>query len=82
MIFKDAADMAQALAAKEVSSVELTQAHLERIAAVDGDVKAFLHVDGTGALAQAAAVDADRAAGKAMSPLAGVPLALKDVLAQ
>ena len=82
MIFKDAADMAQALAAEEVSSVELTQAHLERIAAVDGDVKAFLHVDGTGALAQAAAVDADRAAGKAMSPLAGVPLALKDVLAQ
>ena len=82
MIFKDAADMAQALAAKEVSSVELTQAHLDRIAAVDGDVKAFLHVDGTGALAQAAAVDADRAAGKAMSPLAGVPLALKDVLAQ
>ena len=82
MIFKNAADMAQALAAKEVSSVELTQAHLDRIAAVDGDVKAFLHVDNTGALEQAAAVDADRASGKAMSPLAGVPLALKDVLAQ
>ena len=82
MIFKNAADMAQALASKEVSSVELTQAHLDRIAAVDGDVKAFLHVDNTGALAQAAAVDADRASGKAMSPLAGVPLALKDVLAQ
>ena len=82
MIFKNAADMAQALASKEVSSVELTQAHLDRIAAVDGDVKAFLHVDNTGALAQAAEVDADRAAGKAMSPLAGVPLALKDVLAQ
>jgi aspartyl-tRNA(Asn)/glutamyl-tRNA(Gln) amidotransferase subunit A len=82
MIFKNAADMAQALAAQEVSSVELTQAHLDRIAAVDGDVKAFLHVDQQGALAQAAAVDADRASGKAMSPLAGVPLALKDVLAQ
>ena len=82
MIFKNAADMAQALAAQEVSSVELTQAHLDRIAAVDGDVKAFLHVDQQGALAQAATVDADRATGKAMSPLAGVPLALKDVLAQ
>ncbi|CAB4333240.1 unannotated protein [freshwater metagenome] len=82
MIFKNAADMAQALASKEVSSVELTQAHLDRIAVVDGDVKAFLHVDNTGALEQAAAVDADRASGKAMSPLAGVPLALKDVLAQ
>jgi aspartyl-tRNA(Asn)/glutamyl-tRNA(Gln) amidotransferase subunit A len=82
MIFKNAADMAQSLAAKEISSVELTQSHLDRIAAVDGDVKAFLHIDSEGALAQAAAVDADRASGKAMSPLAGVPLALKDVLAQ
>jgi len=82
MIFKNAADMAQALAAKEVSSVELTQAHLDRIAAVDGDVKAFLHVDQEGALAQAAAVDANRASGKEMSSLAGIPLALKDVLAQ
>ena len=82
MIFKNATEMAAALAAKEISSVELTQSHLDRIAAVDGDVKAFLHVDAEGALAQAAAVDADRAAGKALSPLAGVPLALKDVLAQ
>ncbi len=82
MIFKTAAEMASALAAKEVSSVELTQAHLNRIAAVDNDVKAFLHVDTEGALAQATAVDADRAAGKSLSPLAGIPLALKDVLAQ
>jgi aspartyl-tRNA(Asn)/glutamyl-tRNA(Gln) amidotransferase subunit A len=82
MIFKTAAEMASALAAKEVSSVELTQAHLNRITAVDGDVKAFLHVDTEGALAQATAVDADRAAGKSLSPLAGIPLALKDVLAQ
>ena len=82
MIFKTAAEMATALAAKEVSSVELTQAHLDRISAVDGDVKAFLHVDKDGALAQAAAVDADRASGKSVSPIAGIPLALKDVLAQ
>jgi aspartyl-tRNA(Asn)/glutamyl-tRNA(Gln) amidotransferase subunit A len=82
MIFKTAAEMASALAANEVSSVELTQAHLDRITAVDGEVKAFLHVDTEGALAQAAAVDADRAAGKSLSPLAGIPLALKDVLTQ
>jgi aspartyl-tRNA(Asn)/glutamyl-tRNA(Gln) amidotransferase subunit A len=82
MIFKTATEMADALSKKEITSVELTQSHLDRIAAVDGDVKAFLHVDSEGALAQAAAVDADRAAGKKVSPLAGVPLALKDVLAQ
>jgi aspartyl-tRNA(Asn)/glutamyl-tRNA(Gln) amidotransferase subunit A len=82
MIFQTAVEMADALSRKEVSSVELTQSHLDRIAAVDGDVKAFLHVDTEGALAQAAAVDADRAAGKSVSPLAGIPLALKDVLAQ
>ncbi len=82
MIFKTAVEMADALSKKEISSVELTQSHLDRIEDVDGDVKAFLHVDKEGALAQAAAVDADRAAGKKVSPLAGVPLALKDVLAQ
>ncbi len=82
MIFKTAVEMSEALSKKEVSAVELTQSHLDRIDAVDGDVKAFLHVDKEGALAQAAAVDADRAAGKSLSPLAGVPLALKDVLAQ
>jgi aspartyl-tRNA(Asn)/glutamyl-tRNA(Gln) amidotransferase subunit A len=82
MIFKTAVEMADALSKKEVSSVELTQAHFDRIDAVDGDVKAFLHVDKEGALAQAASVDADRAAGKKLAPLAGIPLALKDVLTQ
>ncbi|CAB4587930.1 MAG: Asp-tRNA(Asn)/Glu-tRNA(Gln) amidotransferase subunit GatA [Actinobacteria bacterium] len=82
MINKTAAEMSNALAKGEVTSVALTKAHLDRIADVDPKVKAFLHVDNENALAQAAAVDADRAAGKALGPLAGVPLALKDVLAQ
>ena len=56
-------------------------AHLDRIAAVDGDVHAFLHVDGDRALAQAAAVDHRIAGGEKLGPLAGVPLALKDILA-
>ena len=82
MIHATAAEMAKALAAKEISSVDLTKAHLDRIAEVDSQVKAFLHVDADGALAQAQAVDAKIAKGETLSPLAGVPLALKDVLTQ
>ena len=82
MINKTAAEMSNALAKGEITSVALTKAHLDRITDVDNEVKAFLHVDTESALAQAASVDADRAAGKALGPLAGVPLALKDVLAQ
>ena len=82
MIKTTASEMSLALAKGEITSVALTQQHLDRIADVDKKVKSFLHVDTDSALAQAAAVDADRAAGKALGPLAGVPLALKDVLAQ
>jgi aspartyl-tRNA(Asn)/glutamyl-tRNA(Gln) amidotransferase subunit A len=78
---KTAAELADALAAGETTSVELTQAHLDRIAAVDGAVHAFLHVDAEGALAQAAESDARRAAGALLSALDGVPIAVKDVLA-
>jgi aspartyl-tRNA(Asn)/glutamyl-tRNA(Gln) amidotransferase subunit A len=82
MIYQTAAQMAEALTKGETTSVELTQAHLNRISAVDGQVKAFLHVDSEGALAQAKDVDARRASGEKLSSIAGVPLALKDVLAQ
>ncbi|GAB3599453.1 Asp-tRNA(Asn)/Glu-tRNA(Gln) amidotransferase subunit GatA [Microbacterium tumbae] len=74
-----AAELAEKLGSGEVSSREATQAHLDRIAAVDGDVHAFLHVN-EGALAAADAVDAARTAGERLHPLAGVPLAVKDVL--
>ena len=73
---RGAADLAAAIAAKEVSAVEVTEAHLERIAAVDERVHAFLQIDADGALAQARAVDA----GDITGPLAGVPLALKDIV--
>jgi aspartyl-tRNA(Asn)/glutamyl-tRNA(Gln) amidotransferase subunit A len=89
---RTAAELASALATGEVCAVEVTQAHLDRIAAVDGardgrgvavgaGVHAFLHVDAAGALAQAAAVDAARAAGEPLHALAGVPIAVKDVMA-
>lgn len=76
-----AAELADALAAGETTSVEITRAHLDRIAAVDGPVHAFLHVDAEGALAQAKASDERRAAGTLLSALDGVPIAVKDVLA-
>jgi aspartyl-tRNA(Asn)/glutamyl-tRNA(Gln) amidotransferase subunit A len=81
LLKKSAAELADALAAGETTSVELTQACLDQIAAVDGAVHAFLHVDAEGALAAAAASDARRAAGTPASPLDGVPIAVKDVLA-
>src|SRR5258708_39102524 len=75
-----AAEMAAAVAAGEVSAVEVTRAHLDRIAAVDEDVHAFLHIAAEGALAAAADVDRKRSEGDSLGPLAGVPLALKDVM--
>jgi aspartyl-tRNA(Asn)/glutamyl-tRNA(Gln) amidotransferase subunit A len=71
-----AADLGARIAAREVSAAEVAQAHLDRVAAVDDRLHAFLHVDEEGALAQARRVDA----GEITGPLAGVPLALKDVI--
>ena len=79
---KSAAEQAKALAAKEISASELVKAHYEQIKAVDKDVKAFLYLDEKNALAQAEQIDKKRAAGEKLSPLAGVPLALKDVMVQ
>jgi aspartyl-tRNA(Asn)/glutamyl-tRNA(Gln) amidotransferase subunit A len=76
-----AARLADELAAGRVTSVEVTQRHLDRIAEVDGAVHAFLHVDAEGALRDAAASDERRSAGQMWSPLDGVPIAVKDVLA-
>ncbi|RBM18258.1 Asp-tRNA(Asn)/Glu-tRNA(Gln) amidotransferase subunit GatA [Streptomyces sp. PT12] len=74
-----AAELAARVADGSVSAVEVTEAHLARVDAVDEKVHAFLHVDREGALAQARAVDERRAAGQPLGPLAGVPLALKDI---
>ncbi|MBC2709857.1 MAG: Asp-tRNA(Asn)/Glu-tRNA(Gln) amidotransferase subunit GatA [Desulfosarcina sp.] len=64
---------------KEISSVELTRAVLDRIDAVDGKVGAYLTVDAEGALIQAEAADQRLANGDAM-PLTGIPLGIKDLL--
>jgi aspartyl-tRNA(Asn)/glutamyl-tRNA(Gln) amidotransferase subunit A len=74
-----AVELGRRIAAGELSSVAVTQTHLNRIEAVDPHVHAFLYVDAERALASAAAVDAKVAAGEQLGPLAGVPLALKDI---
>jgi aspartyl-tRNA(Asn)/glutamyl-tRNA(Gln) amidotransferase subunit A len=79
LITMTAAQMADAMTAGEISSAELTSAHLDRIAATDGQVHAFLHIAGDKAMAAARAVDERRKAGEPLGPLAGVPLAAKDV---
>ena len=80
LIRLDAATLGAGIAAGEISSVQLTRACLDQIAATDAHYHAFLHVAADRALAAAAEVDATVAAGADLpSPLAGVPLALKDV---
>ncbi|MBU7596215.1 Asp-tRNA(Asn)/Glu-tRNA(Gln) amidotransferase subunit GatA [Streptomyces sp. P38-E01] len=74
-----AAETAARIAAGDVTAVEVAEAHLARIEAVDEKVHAFLHVDREGALAAARRVDEKRERGEKLGPLAGVPLALKDI---
>ncbi len=66
------------LAQKKISSVELTQFHLDRIARLNPGLNAFVTVDAARSLAQARAADARIAAGKAQ-PLTGIPVAHKDI---
>ena len=68
------------LAAGEVSAVELTEAYLAEIATHDAKVGAFLRVDADGARAKAREVDERRSRGESLGPLAGLPVAVKDIL--
>lgn len=78
MIEKTVAELSAALAAGEVSSVELTQAYLDRIAKFNASLNAYITVCDESALQQAKAADAARANGES-SPLLGIPLAHKDI---
>jgi aspartyl-tRNA(Asn)/glutamyl-tRNA(Gln) amidotransferase subunit A len=75
-----AAELRRRVAAREVSSEEVARAHLDRVAAADGGIDAFLAVAADRALESARALDARLARGEAAPPLAGVPAAVKDVL--
>ena len=73
-------EAAELLRRREISSVELTRAHLERIAALDDTLHAFITRTPDLALQQAEAADRRFAAGEAVTPLTGIPLAIKDVI--
>ena len=75
-----AVDLVAAIHRGDVTAVQCAEAFLRRIEQVDGKVNAFLQVDRAGALARAADVDARRKAGRPLGPLAGLPVAVKDVL--
>ena len=78
MINSSLAELSDALAARRISSVELTTLFLDRIAALNGSINAFITVDRERALAQAAEADVRIAAGQG-NPLTGIPIAHKDI---
>ena len=80
LIRKNASELVELLKSGQVSSVELTQAHLDRSAAVDQDVHSYLYQNPETALAAAADIDRRRAAGEKLHELAGLPIAVKDNL--
>ena len=73
-------EASERLARRELSSIELTRAHLDRIAQVEGSVRAFVTVTEEQALQQAERIDRHRSEGARLGPLAGIPLAIKDVI--
>ena len=77
-----AVEQSRLLAAGEVSSAELTRAYLDRIAEHDAKVSAFLQTAGDRALDTAKQIDQRRTSGESLGPLAGIPVAVKDILAE
>ena len=75
-----AAEIAEGVKARRLKAEDVARAFLDRIQSVDGKVNAFLSVFRERALAAARRIDDDVAAGRAVGPLAGVPVAIKDVL--
>ncbi|MGH7997147.1 MAG: amidase family protein, partial [Opitutaceae bacterium] len=79
--YRSAAELSAALAAREISSAEIVQALIDRVARIDPRVRAFNSLDPDSALADARASDERRAAGTVRGALDGIPVGLKDVIA-
>lgn len=80
--FKSASELGKMLNNRELSSVELTRAIIERTKETEDRVKAFLNFDESDALEQAEAADVRRAQGKALSALDGIPISIKDIICE
>ena len=78
MLNSTVTELSAALAARKVSSVELTRLFLDRIQRLNGRLNAFITVDEEHSLAQALVADQRRARGEA-GPLTGIPVAHKDI---
>ena len=80
LIHLTASEAAAEIARGAISAEDYTRACLERIEALDGEIKAFTHLDRDHALSQARALDERRAQGQPIGPLHGVPVAIKDII--
>jgi len=79
LVWKTMGELARLVASKQVSPVEVTRAHLDRIAALDGTVRAYITVTAEAAMTAARAAEAAVTAGETLGPLHGVPIGLKDL---
>ena len=75
---RNACDLSEMIKNKEISSAELTKSVFDRIKAVEGNVDAYLTLDEENAMKKAAEIDEKLAKGEELSPLAGIPVGIKD----
>jgi aspartyl-tRNA(Asn)/glutamyl-tRNA(Gln) amidotransferase subunit A len=80
LVFASAAELSPLLKGRQISPVELVEAHLDRIAALDATLKAYIHLDAGGALRLARQAEAELAKGLWRGPLHGIPVAHKDII--
>ena len=78
LVTKTAHELRDMLRNKEITSEQLVEAHYERIASVDGKIKAYITLDKENALAKAREIDKKIAAGEVLPDLAGIPMGIKD----
>ena len=78
--YREASTLAEMIRNKEITSVEVVQAHLDRVAAINPRINGIVTLMGEQALKDAAAADKAVAAGKKLGPLHGVPFSIKDAI--